>query len=170
MLAVGEDVLLARQVGATGIHQIEAGQAILQGDGLGAQVLLHRQRIIGAALNRGVVGNDHALDALDAADAGHYPGRRYLFLINVEGCQGADFQKGRTGVQQLVDALAGQQLAAAGMARLGLGAAAFTDARQELVEPGQLLGHGGGVALVVRGAAVQGGGQHGHGGLLTGFR
>ncbi|MNN06427.1 hypothetical protein D3C81_1192170 [compost metagenome] len=42
VLAVGEHFILARQVGAAGVHQVQARQAVLQGDGLGAQVLFHR--------------------------------------------------------------------------------------------------------------------------------
>jgi hypothetical protein len=50
MLAVGKDLVLARQIGAAGIDEIDAGQPVLQRDLLGAQMLLHRQRIIGPPL------------------------------------------------------------------------------------------------------------------------
>ena len=70
MLAVGEHFGLMRQVGAAGIDQINAGQAVLARDLLGAQMLLHRHRIIGAALDRGIVADDDAFAPGDAADAG----------------------------------------------------------------------------------------------------
>ena len=68
MVAIGEHLVLARQMGAAGIDQIEAGQPVLARDVLSAQVLLDRDRIVGAALDRGVVGDDHALAAHHPAD------------------------------------------------------------------------------------------------------
>ena len=59
MVAVGKDLGLVRQVGAAAIDQIDAGQPVLLRDLLRAQMLLHRHREIGAALHRGVVGDDH---------------------------------------------------------------------------------------------------------------
>jgi len=60
VVAVGEDLVLVRQVRAAGVDQVDAGQAVLRGDFLRAQVLLHRHREVGAALDRGVVADDHA--------------------------------------------------------------------------------------------------------------
>ena len=65
VVAVGEDVGLERQEGAAGVHQVDAGQAVLLGDLLRAQVLLDGHREVGAALDRRVVGDDHALLPLD---------------------------------------------------------------------------------------------------------
>jgi hypothetical protein len=62
VVAVGEDLVLLRQEGAAGVDQVDAGQAVLLRDLLRAQVLLHRHRVVGAALHGGVVGDDHALD------------------------------------------------------------------------------------------------------------
>ena len=70
MLAVGKHLGLVRQVGAAGIDQIDARQPVLARDLLRAQMLLHRHRIIGAALDRRIVADDHAFAALDAPDAG----------------------------------------------------------------------------------------------------
>ncbi|KFB71870.1 MAG: hypothetical protein AW09_002977 [Candidatus Accumulibacter phosphatis] len=78
MFLVGKDLVLHRQESASRIDQIDARQAVLAGDLLRAQVFLDRQRVIGAALHRRIVGNDHALDAMDAADAGDQRGRRHL--------------------------------------------------------------------------------------------
>src|SRR5690606_27160607 len=46
VVAVGEDVVLAWQVGAAGVDQVDAGQSVLQGDFLGAQVVFHRERVV----------------------------------------------------------------------------------------------------------------------------
>ena len=65
VLAVREDLVLHRQEGAAGVDQVEARQPVLERDLLGAEVLLDGHRVVGAALDRRVVGDDHALDALD---------------------------------------------------------------------------------------------------------
>jgi hypothetical protein len=64
MVAVGKHLVLVGQVGAAAVHQVDAGQAVLRGDLLRAQVLLDRHRVVGAALHRGVVADDHDLAAL----------------------------------------------------------------------------------------------------------
>jgi hypothetical protein len=50
-----------RQVRAAAVDQIDARQPVFLGNLLRAQMLLDRQRIIGAALHRRVVADDHAL-------------------------------------------------------------------------------------------------------------
>ena len=76
VLAVGEDLRLQRQEGAARVDEVDAGQAVLERDLLRAQVLLHRQREVRAALHRGVVGDDHRLAPVDRADAGDDAGGR----------------------------------------------------------------------------------------------
>ena len=76
VVAVGKDLGLERQERAARVDEVDARQPVLLGDLLGAQVLLHRQREVGAALHRRVVGDDHALAPLDDADPGHDPGAR----------------------------------------------------------------------------------------------
>ena len=63
VLAIGEDLGLQRQERAARVDQVDAGQPVLQRDFLRAQVLLHRQRIVGAALDGRVVGDDQHLAA-----------------------------------------------------------------------------------------------------------
>src|SRR5574337_1293378 len=76
VLAVGKDLVLVGQVRAARVDQVDARQPVLRRDLLRPQVLLHRQREVGSALDGGVVANDHAVDAGDAADAGDDPGAR----------------------------------------------------------------------------------------------
>ena len=52
---------------------------------LRAQVLLHRHREIGAALDRRVMGEDQAFAPRDPADAGDHPGARHLTVIHAPG-------------------------------------------------------------------------------------
>jgi YebC/PmpR family DNA-binding regulatory protein len=81
VVAVGKNLVLLRQVGAAGIDHVDAGQPVLPRDLLGAQMLLHRHRVIGAALDGRVVGDDHAPRARDPADAGDHARARRLAVI-----------------------------------------------------------------------------------------
>ncbi len=109
---VRKHFVLQRQESAAGIDQVDARQAILQRDFLRPQMLLDRHRVIGAALDRRVVGHDHALHALDAPDAGDHAGGRRLVVVQPVGGHGRDFQERASGVEQGADPLPGQQLAA----------------------------------------------------------
>ena len=112
MLAVGKDLGLVRQVRAAGIDQIDARQPVLARDLLRAQMLLHRHRIIGAALDRRVVADDHAFAALDAADAGDDAGAVNRVVIHAVGGERRQFEKRRARIDQPQHPLARQQLAA----------------------------------------------------------
>ncbi len=76
VLAVGEHVGLQRQERAAGIDQVNARQMILLGDLLRAQMLLDGHRIVRAALDRRVVGDDDAVLPFHDADPGDHSGRR----------------------------------------------------------------------------------------------
>ncbi len=106
MVAVGEHLVLVGQVGAARVDQVDARKAMLAGDLLGAQVFLHGQWEVGAALDRGVVGDDHALDAGDPADSGDHAGGGHLGAVDLMGGQRADLEKRRALVEQMVDAIA----------------------------------------------------------------
>ena len=112
MVAVGEHLGLVRQVGAAAVDQIDARQAVRLGDLLRAQMLLDRQRIISAALHRRVVADDHHLPAGHAADAGDHARARHFAVVHVAGRELADLEERRAGIEQPLDAVAGQQLAA----------------------------------------------------------
>ena len=115
MLAVGENLILVGQMRAAGIDQIDAGQAVVAGNHLRPQVLLHRHREIGAALDGGIIGDDHAGPPRDAADAGDKPGARHRIVIKPIGRQRRQFEKGRAGIEQQRHPVPRQKLAAPGM-------------------------------------------------------
>ena len=138
-----------RQVRAAAVDQIDARQAVLLRDLLGAQVLLDRHREVGAALHRGGVGDDHHLPARHPADAADDPRPRRLAVIEVAGGQLADLQEGRTRIQQTLDPLTRQQLAARRMALAG----AFVAAQRGLGDLRAQIRHQG---PVVRGVAGEG--------------
>ena len=60
VVAVGEHLVLPRQERAARVDEVEAGQPVGGGDLLRPQVLLDRHRVVGAALDRRVVGGDGA--------------------------------------------------------------------------------------------------------------
>ena len=136
MVAVGEDLVLERQERAARVDEVDAGQLVLLGDLLRAQVLLDREREVRAALDRRVVGDDHALLALDDADPGDDSGRRGLALVHVPGGQGAELEEGASRVEQAVDSLPRGQLAARAVALDRLVAAARGDLRRALAQLG----------------------------------
>ena len=125
MLAVGKDLGLMRQVGAAGVDQIDARQPVLPRDLLGAQMLLHRHRIIGAALDGGVVADDDAFAAGDAADAGDDAGAVDGVVVHAVGGERRQFEERRAGIEQRHHPLARQKLAARDMPLAGMGGAAF---------------------------------------------
>ena len=89
MALVGKDLVLQRQERAAGIDQIDAGQMVLARDILRAQMLLHRHRIVGAALDGGIIGDDHAFAAADAADPGDQAGGMNVAAIEAVRRQAA---------------------------------------------------------------------------------
>ena len=154
VLAIGKYLVLARQVGPAGVDQIDARQAVLLGNRLGAQMLLHRQRIIGAAFDRRIVGDNHAFHTLDAANTGNQPACRNILAVHLVGCKLTDFQKGRARIEQGVDTLARQQLAPRQMPLLRLLTAALADLSQQLLQLIDQLAHGVGVGDEVGGAGM----------------
>ena len=73
MIAIGKHFVLAWQMGAAAIDEIDARQIVLLRDFLGAKMFFDGQRIIGAALDGGVIGDDDAFLTADASDARDQP-------------------------------------------------------------------------------------------------
>ena len=116
VLAVGEHLVLPRQERAARVDQVDARQPVLPGDLLGAQVLLDGHRVVRAALDRRVVGDDHAFAARDAADAGDHARAGAFVVVHPVGGERRQFQERTAWVEQPVDAVARKQLAAADVA------------------------------------------------------
>ncbi len=115
MLAIGKYVGLIGQVRTAAIDQIDTGQPVFERDLLRPQMLLHRQRVIGATLHRRIIADDHHLPPLDAAYPSDQPSARHLAMIHVIGGELPDLEKRTAGVQQPLHPFAGQQLAAPDM-------------------------------------------------------
>ncbi len=123
VVAVGKYLVLRRQECPAAFHQVDARQAVLARDLLGAQVLLHRDRIVGAALDRRVVGHHQALAPLDAADAGDDAGAGDVAAVHAVRGQLRQLEERAAGIEQHADAFARQQLAG-GLVLVGGGARA----------------------------------------------
>ncbi len=103
------------------------GRRFSRRDLLGAQMLLDRDRIVGAAFDRGVVGDDHALTPGHATDAGDQAGGGHRVLVHAEGRELRQLEERRADVEQRAHPLARQQLAAAEVALARGLAAALLD-------------------------------------------
>ena len=112
VVAIGKDLGLERQEGPARIDQVDARQPVLERDLLRAQVLLDGHRVVGAALDGRVVGDDDAGRALDPADAGDDPGPGRIVVVEAGRRQRAQLQEGGPRVQQAVDPFADGELAA----------------------------------------------------------
>ena len=111
VLAVGEDLGLQRQEGAARVDEVDARQAVVERDLLRPEVLLDRERIVGAALDRRIVGDDEDVAPRDAADAGDETGGRRVVVVDVPRGKRRELEKRRVGIEQLVDAFAHRKLA-----------------------------------------------------------
>ena len=110
VVAIGEHLGLERQERAAGVDEVDARQAIVERDLLRPHVLLHRHRVVRAALHGGVVGHDDHLAAGDAADARDDPGSRRLIVVHAEGGQRRQLEERRAGIEQALDPFTDGQL------------------------------------------------------------
>ena len=123
-------------------------------------VFLHRRRRARAAAHRRVVGDDHALDVLDHADAGEHAGADRE--VGAPRGERRQLEQRGVGVDEQLDALAAQQLAALAVAGDVLVAAAVVDERQLAVVLGEQRQQVGPVGLVRLAALVDVIRQHRH--------
>lgn len=91
VIAIRKDLVLVRQVCAAGIDKIDAREIVFRRDLLRTKMLLHRDRIVGAAFDRGIVADDHAVTAGDTADTRNQAGTRSLVAVHSVGRRRADF-------------------------------------------------------------------------------
>ena len=122
--AFDEDVSGVVEVGATALGQGDHRQFVLHGDLLQAQGFLQSGGRDGATLDRAVVGDHQAAHAGHVADAGDDAAAglgTVLVVVQPVAGQRGQLEERRTWVEQQVDALARQQLAALFKLGLGLG-------------------------------------------------
>ena len=153
---------IAAQVGAGGFDELDIGHAVDARDLQAAHQLLGVKGVEGAGPHRRVVTQDHALDALDHADADDEA--RADVEAGSPGRHRADFEERRIAVQHQRNALAQWQLAALAQPGLGVGATALGGFGLQRAQHGQAGQHRAAVGLVALVAGVELGGQNRHGG------
>nr|CRL53881.1 hypothetical protein CPGR_01163 [Mycolicibacterium fortuitum subsp. fortuitum DSM 46621 = ATCC 6841 = JCM 6387] len=82
-------------------------------------MLFHRHRVVGAALDGGIVGDDQTFPTGDPADARDHPGTGTLVVVHAVGRQCGDLQERAARIKQAVNPIAGQQLAPVDVALTG---------------------------------------------------
>ena len=112
VVAVGEDLVLQRQERAARVDEIDARKVVLQRDLLCPQVLLHRHRVVRAALDRRVVRHHHDLAAVHDGDAADDARAGCVAPVQLLRGQRGELEEGGTGVAQPLDAVSHEQLAA----------------------------------------------------------
>jgi hypothetical protein len=145
MIPVGEHIVLLGQVRTTGIDEIDAWKIVLSRNLLCAKVFLHGDRKVGAALHRGVVGDDHAFAPGHPSDTRQDAARRDRILIHLPAGELGELEEGRPFVQECVDPVARQKLAAPEVTVARLLAAALLDLRNLLAQVRDGILHGRGV-------------------------
>jgi hypothetical protein len=141
VIAVREHLVLVGQVGPAAVHQVDARQPVCLGNLLGAQVLLHRHRIVGAALHRGIIGDDHDLAALDPPDACNDAGAGRIAIVQPVRRGRADFKKRRAGVEQPRHPFTRQDLATRHMPLARRLSAAIKGCLHSLIDHRQRIKH-----------------------------
>ena len=126
-------------------------------------MLLHGERVIGAALDGRVVGDDDALAPADAADAGHEPRAGDVAAVHAVRGELRELEERAAGVEQHPDALPRRELSRGlVLVQRGLGAAAGrpADLAPEVLDQGA---HGALVVLVLGRVRLNARGDTGHG-------
>ena len=95
-------------------------------------MFFHREWEITSPFNGRVIGDDHALLAAYATNAGAHTRGGEFFVIDFIGGELRQFQERRADVDQGVDALAGQQFTFLGVTALGFLAATLVDVRDQI--------------------------------------
>ncbi len=106
VVAVGKDIGLERQKRATGVDQVDAGEMILLGDFLRAQVLFDGHGVITPALDRGIVDDDDTFLLLDQSNTSNDTRSRSFIVVHVPGGERTQFQKRCIGIAEKLNTFA----------------------------------------------------------------
>ena len=148
----------AAQVTAGRLDELDVGHPVVPGDLQGAHQLADADHGHGPAEVGRVVADDHALGALDHADAEHHAAADVV--VGLVAGQRADLKERAVRIEEQRDALADQQLAAAPVARDGPLPAAERGLPEQPADLAEQAEHPVPVGLERRVAGVDGGGQY----------
>src|SRR5262249_54060075 len=112
MFFIGEDLILHGEEDAGAVDKIDYRQMIFHGDLLQTEVFFAGDGEPGAGLYGLVVCEDHALSAADIADPGYGAagGTATLFFVHFEPGKGADLDKWRSFIDEVLDPFASREL------------------------------------------------------------
>src|SRR5262249_36747463 len=102
--------------GAARVDEIDTWLVVGLRDFLRAKMLLDRYWVVRAALDRRVIGDNHAFCAADAADAGDDAGAWGFVVVHAIGGQRAQLDERGGRVKQAIDTFADRQFAALAVA------------------------------------------------------
>ena len=96
---VGKDLVLHREEGSGRVGDVHAVQPAVLSDRLGTEMLLQRDREVGARLHSAVVADDHRPVSVDPADSRDHPAAdyvRHVRVVHPEPGECPQFQKRRS--------------------------------------------------------------------------
>mmetsp|Transcript_19248 Transcript_19248/g.57149 ORF Transcript_19248/g.57149 Transcript_19248/m.57149 type:complete len:281 (+) Transcript_19248:1183-2025(+) len=126
MLSVREHVRLARQIGSATVHEINTGKPAVGSNLLQSKVLLHSDGVVGASSHCGIICHNRNQPTSNSTNARHNPSRRNkLVSVHAESCQRRELQERSARVEQEINPLSWEQLAACPVASNGLCAASL---------------------------------------------
>lgn len=99
-------------MGTSGVYKIDARKPAFLRNRLRAQMFLDCHWKISAPFDCGVVSDYHAVLAVNSADGGDYASAGHLTLVQVGGGERAEFEHVAALVDEPVDPVAHEQLAA----------------------------------------------------------
>jgi hypothetical protein len=112
VLLVREGPGLVGQEDPARVDEVDARQPVLEGHFLGPDMFLDGHREIGPALDGRVVGHDEDLSAVDDADPRDQAGAGGFVIVLAGGGKRTELEERRPRIEEPVEALADQELAA----------------------------------------------------------
>lgn len=113
MISIWKDVVLAREIGASGVDQVHAWKVALAGNLLCAKVLFDSDWVICAAFDCCIVTDHHYFVPLDSANSRNNPTSRHIVLaVQIPTCKLRKLQERRPRVEKTTNAITWQQFSA----------------------------------------------------------
>ena len=162
MLSVSEHLVLSRQIGPTGIDQVNTGQTILFGDCLRPEMFFDCNRVVGAALDGGVVDHQHAVPTMNLSYARDDATAGDVVIVEVPTGQLGEFKKPGTGIQQSFNTFPGKQFAPGTVPFPSFFATTLRDSFYHLRQCSSLCQHEIAVGQKVRRSRINAAGEFAH--------
>ncbi len=113
---VGKDFVLHGQEGPSRIDEVDTREVVFMGHGLSTYVFLDRHRVVGAPLDRGVVGHEEAFPSVHHANSSDDASRMGATVVEFVSGERREFEEGRTRVDDSLNAFPCKVLATGAVA------------------------------------------------------